>query len=365
MIPAAAETEYHIVVPGFESIIGQKNPIRQLKTFLSNGTLPHALLFTGIDGIGKRLTATQLALALNCTAAHDDTDDRQNAHTACGVCPECRQILSGNHPDVQSVTPEGNLLRIDRIRSLIQTLAMKPFSARHRVVMIDQAQTMNKEAANALLKLLEEPPAHTTLILTAPSRSELLPTIISRCRHIAFTPLSHEDLKILIMDALAIDEARAEPLAAMAGGSFTKARMLANDTWQHQRNWIIRAAGLDTPGTLRTRPLTQALAFSAQLALHKEKVQEHLDMLKTWVRDLSIFRHQPNRIIHRDRKDVIDAVASDMEQSQLLDMWESIEKAQKAVAARANLRLTLDIMVLRMAGVTDMLPGEKTGFASK
>jgi DNA polymerase-3 subunit delta' len=358
VFPGTAETEYHIVVPGFDSIIGQKNPIRQLKTFLSNGTLPHALLFTGIDGIGKRSTATQLALALNCSAAHADTDSRQNALTSCGVCPACRQILSGNHPDVQTVTPEGNLLRIDRIRLLIQTLTMKPFSARHRVVVIDQAQTMNKEAANALLKLLEEPPPHTTLILTALSRSELLPTITSRCRHIAFAPLSHDDLKILLKDSLAMDEAQAEPLAAMADGSFTKARMLANDTWQHQRNWIIRAAGLDTPGALRTRPLTLALAFSAQLALNKEKVQEHLDMLKTWIRDLSIFRHQPSRIINRDRKDLIDAVRSDMDESQLLDMWESIEKAQKAIAARANLRLTLDIMVLRMAGLTDVQPGK-------
>lgn len=365
MFPGAAETEYHIIVPGFDSIIGQKNPIRQLKTFLSNGTLPHALLFTGIDGIGKRLAATELALALNCSITHGDTDGRPNTLTSCGACPACRQILSGNHPDVQSVTPEGNLLRIDRIRLLIQTLAMKPFSARQRVVVIDQAQTMNKEAANALLKLLEEPPPHTTLILTASSRSELLPTITSRCRHIAFAPLSQEDLKSLLTDTLAMDEAQAEPLAAMAGGSFTKARMLANDTWQNQRNWIIQAAGLDHPGKLRTRPLTLALAFATQLALRKEKVQEHLDMLKTWIRDLSIYRHQPNRIINLDRKDLIDTVVSDMDTSQLLGMWESIEKAQKAIAARANLRLTLDIMVLRLAGLTDGRPGNKKEFAGK
>ncbi|MGD9010157.1 MAG: DNA polymerase III subunit delta', partial [Desulfobacteraceae bacterium] len=337
-------------MPGFDSIIGQKHPIRLLKRFLRNGTLPHALLFTGIEGVGKRTAAAEIAMALNCADPQADKKSRRDPSQACGTCPPCRQIRSNNHPDIITVTPHNNLLRIDQIRKLIHALAMKPFSARHRVVIIAKAQTMNPEAANALLKILEEPPQQTTLILTAPHRSELLPTIVSRCRRIAFEPLASEDLQILLADKLGADKKRAQIIVAMAGGSYAKARMLADDTWQYQRSWILRAAGLDAPGELNHRPATEALAFSAQLAQHKDNVMDLLDMLKTWIRDLSIHPYQPGRIINRDRKDLIGAIRSDMDEHRLLDLWDAVEKAQKDIAARANLRLTLDVMALRMAG---------------
>jgi DNA polymerase-3 subunit delta' len=340
-------------VPGFDSIIGQKNPIRLLKKLLRNGTLPHALLFTGIEGVGKRSAAAETAMALNCADPKADPRGRRDPSRACGTCTACRQIQANSHPDIFTVTPQNNLLRIDQIRQLIQTLAMKPFSARHRVVIIDRAQTMNPEAANALLKNLEEPPQQTTLILTAPHRSELLPTIVSRCRQIAFAPLSPEDLQGLLVDRLAMEPKQAQTIGAMAGGSYSKARMLADESWQDQRGWILRAAGLSGPGDLNHRPATLALEFSAQLAQHKEKISELLDIIKIWIRDLAIRPYQPERIINGDREALIDAVRSDVESARLLDLWDAVEKAQKDIAARANLRLTLDVMALRMAGVTD------------
>lgn len=345
--------EDHIIVPGFDSIIGQKHPIRLLKRLLRNGTLPHALLFTGIEGVGKRTAAAEIAMALNCADPQADKKRRRDPSRACGTCPPCRQIRSNSHPDVFTVTPQNNLLRIDQIRKLIHTLTMKPFSARHRVVTIDRAQTMNPEAANALLKILEEPPQQTTLILTALHRSELLPTIVSRCRQIAFEPLSSEDLQILLADKLGMDERQAQTIIPMAGGSYTKARMLADDSWQDQRSWILRAAGLDAPGELDHRPATVALAFSAQLAQHKDKVLDSLDILKTWIRDLTIRPYLPGRIINGDRENLIDAIRSDIDETRLLDLWDTVEKAQKDIAARANLRLTLDVMALRMAGLAD------------
>jgi DNA polymerase-3 subunit delta' len=310
-------------------------------------------LFTGIEGVGKQTAAAEIAMALNCADTQADKKGRPDPSRACGTCPPCRQIRSNSHPDVFTVAPQNNLLRIDQIRKMIHTLAMKPFNARHRVVIIANAQTMNPEAANALLKILEEPPQQTLLILTAPNRSELLPTIVSRCRQIAFEPLASEDLRILLADKLAMDQRQAYKIAAMAGGSYAKARMLADDAWQYRRGWILRAAGLDAPGELNHRPATVALAFSAQLAQQKDKVPDLLDMLKTWIRDLTIHPYQPGRIINRDRKHLIDAIRSDMDETRLLDLWDAVEKAQKDIAARANLRLTLDVMALRMAGLTD------------
>ena len=333
------------IVPGFETIIGQRLPVRILQTLLRSAVIPHALLFTGISGVGKRSAARIVAMALNCRQRRSPGD------APCGKCPSCRQIQSDKHPDIPLLEPQANLLRIDRIRALLATLAMKPFSARHRVVIIAEAHCMNPEAANALLKMLEEPPDHTMLILTASQKSDLLPTIVSRCRHIRFNPLSPRDLTILLKQTPEMDAGYISTAAMLSGGSLTRARQLATPLWQQRRNWVIRAAGLDrpVPRTAASDSMALALAFAGQLAQKKEAVQDLLDILKTWIRDLSILPYHPDLVINNDRRATLDKVRDGMDEKQLLDMWQAVEKAQKDIAARANLRLTVDVMALSMA----------------
>jgi DNA polymerase-3 subunit delta' len=338
-----------IIVPGFETIIGQQLPVRILQTLLRSAVLPHALLFTGVSGVGKRSAARIVAMALNCLKRRLPTDD------PCGKCPSCRQIRNDRHPDIHLTEPQANLLRIDRIRALLSALAMKPFSARHRVVVIADAQCMNPEAANALLKMLEEPPANTMLILTASHKSDLLPTIVSRCRHIRFNPLSPRDLTTLLNQTPEMDAEYAPTAAMLSGGSLTKARQLAMPLWQQRRNWVIRAAGLDGPAPQKSAAMALALAFAGQLAQKKDAVQDLLDILKTWIRDLSILPYHPDLVINSDRIATLEKVRAGMNEKQLLAMWQAVEKAQKDIAARANLRLTVDFMALGMAGFTQTL----------
>jgi DNA polymerase III subunit delta' len=336
-----------IIVPGFETIIGQQQPVRILQTLLRSATLPHAMLFTGPAGVGKRMAARIVAMALNCR------DRRSLQGDPCGECPACRQIHGGKHPDIPLIEPQTNLLRIDQIRELLATLSMKPFSARHRVVIIAEAHCMNPEAANALLKMLEEPPARTMLILTALQKSDLLPTIVSRCRHIRFKPLSPRNLITLLKQAPDIDAGYAPTAAALAGGSLSRAMQLSLPEWQQRRNWVIRAAGLDRPEP-RTdaSAVALALAFAGQLAQKKDMVRDLLDILKTWIRDLSIWPYHPELVINSDHKGTLSKVRAGISEKQLLAMWQAVEKAQKDIAARANLRLTMDAMALGMAGFT-------------
>lgn len=332
-----------MTVPGFDNIIGQKLPIRLLQTFLRNGTLPHALIFSGITGVGKRTTAKVVAMALNCAVGADKA-------APCGQCSSCRKIASNSHPDLLQIEPQGRHLRIDQVRELLRTLAMKPYQAAHRVVIVANAQAMNKEASNALLKILEEPPADTTLILTAQETSDLLPTIISRCRHLHFNPLPSEAIISLLSDADDIDTLFIQTAAALSGGSLTKAAQLATNAWRDQRNWLIAATGLGKPPQQERRPIESALAFAAQLAQKKEQVAELLEMLKTWIRDLSIWPYHPSSVINRDYRDVLAQVRDGLNDQKLMAMWHAVEKAQKDIAAKANLRLTLDVMALSMAG---------------
>jgi DNA polymerase-3 subunit delta' len=304
------------------------------------------MLFTGTAGVGKRTAARIVAMALNCR-------DRANSPgNPCGRCQACRQIQSGNHPDVPLIEPRGNLLRIDQIRSLLAALTMKPFSAKYRVVIIGDAQAMNPEAANALLKMLEEPPANTILILTALQKSDLLPTIVSRCRHIRFNPLNPEDLAALLKKVPEIADDFAQTAASLSGGSFKKAKQLAMPIWQDRRTWLVRAAGLDQPRPSGTgRPsMAMALAFAAQLAQKKDHIQDLLEILKTWIRDLSIWPYHPDLVINSDHKETLGSVRAGLDDRQLLTMWQAVDKAQKDIAAKANLRLTVDVMALSMAG---------------
>lgn len=341
----------NVVVPGFESIIGQQLPIRILQRFISTAMIPHALLFTGIEGVGKRTAARCLAMALHCGASQPATETGSAGVASCRQCRSCRQIADGNHPDTIEIAPRKGVLRIDQIRSLLTALAMRPFGGGRRVVIVADAQAMNAEAGNALLKALEEPPADTILILTARQRTDLLPTIASRCRHIRFSPLAPDDLATLLKKEHGMQDDRARTLAEAADGSVTKALRLSVAGWQEQRDWVLRASGLDQPQLCKTRSATACLTFAARLAQRKETIESDLEILKGWIRDLSVWPYAPRHVIHRDRSATLQGARAGIGERQLMALWEAVELAQKAIAANSNLRLTLDVMALRLSEV--------------
>jgi len=299
-------------------------------------------MFTGIAGIGKRTAAFLFAMALNCDST--DTD------RPCGQCRTCRQIQAGRHPDVIEVAPVKGMVRIDQVRNLLSALAMRPFSAVNRVVIVTNAQAMNAESANALLKVLEEPPADTTIILTALQREDVLPTIASRCRHVRFHPLNTQTLAALLTAAKALPSDQAKTIAEAAEGSYTRARQLVQNDWQSRRDWLVHAAGLDNPAQTR-RPMALALAFSAQLAQKKDVIDLDFEILKAWIRDLSVWQYQPGHIVNKDRSTTLAEISLKLRPEQLLSLWEVLEKAEKDIAANGNLRLTLDAMTLQMAQI--------------
>ncbi|HYR02031.1 MAG TPA: DNA polymerase III subunit delta', partial [Syntrophobacteria bacterium] len=194
---------------GFSEIIGQNRVIRLVRQALRHGRLPHALLFAGLDGVGKRRTALALARVLNCEGA--------SSGDSCDRCLSCRKMASGNHPDLLLVEREGQFIRIDRIRDLQRRLRFRPLEGRKRVILIHEAETMRTEAANALLKILEEPPPDNLFILTAPDSTALLPTIASRCLCLRFQPLTRAAIAAHLTEVHAVPPDRADLVAALAG----------------------------------------------------------------------------------------------------------------------------------------------------
>ena len=171
------------MVERFSGILGQERAVDLLRRYISYGATPHGLLFSGEEGIGKETAALVFVAALLCRAPEEDG--------ACGVCHDCRLFASSSHPNFLKVSPEENskFLRIEEIRTLQEELSLKAFSDRPRVVILNPADRMTPQAANALLKTLEEPPPETRIILIAHRVAGIMPTIVSRCQKVPFFPL--------------------------------------------------------------------------------------------------------------------------------------------------------------------------------
>jgi DNA polymerase-3 subunit delta' len=332
-------------VSGFESIIDQHKPIRLLSAFLQKGTTPHALLFTGIEGVGKRMTALTFAMACNCMNAKQGTQHQDTASNPCLRCRSCRKIKSGNHPDIIFIKPSGPFIRINQIRSLCHTLSMKPYEARQRVVILSEAQAMNPEAGNALLKVLEEPPERTLLILTAIQISDLLPTIVSRCQLIRFNPISLKSIAGFLVEKKGIAPDDAMILATLANGSLSKAILMNQADWIKRRNWLI-----DEIEALPSRSVGPRLAFAERLAKNKDVLADSLEVIKLWLRDLVIYHYDPAKVINRDLVDKIRSAAQRTRVESILSKLDAILSAQKNMSANSNLRLTLEVLTFRLAG---------------
>lgn len=241
----------------WSSLRGHEEPLRQLREALSRGRFSQSYLFVGPAGIGKRRFATLLAQCLFCRAIPDEELE------ACGECSGCRPFLAGSHPDFLLVERESGKreLTIDKFigdkeergrAGLCHDLSLRPSVGNRKIAVIDDADTMNDESANALLKTLEEPPPGAVLILIAASADKLLPTIRSRCQEVRFSPLSDSDLAGLLLDQNLVesdDEARR--VAAVSGGSLVMAAQLIDpqmrELRQILRNWLrsSTAGGID------------------------------------------------------------------------------------------------------------------------
>lgn len=205
----------------FNSIAGNTRVKRILKMALQKGRVPNSLLFCGPEGVGKLRMAKELAIALNCLQAGDE---------ACGDCVPCGAIRAGfddegkagAFPDVMVIQPEKAVIKIDQMKFVKQMAYLKPLSGKRRVFIVDQAETMNEEAANSLLKVLEEPPHFTHIVLVTSNPFRILPTIRSRCQILSFSPITREEIERILLENGYPSE-RARVLAPFVDGNLERA----------------------------------------------------------------------------------------------------------------------------------------------
>ncbi len=210
------------------NLLGHEWAVDMLRRHVTRGDLRHAYLFSGPPGLGRRTLALRLAQALNCERPLAPGEP-------CFNCRTCKQIEAMQHPDLNiiqamddGVAKEGGILRVDQIREVQRTLNLKPYQSQYRVAVFLRFQEANDNAANALLKTLEEAPAHAILILTADTPEQLLPTINSRCEILRLRPLPIEAVAADLIER-GLDEDRSRLLAHISGGRPGFARRLVED----------------------------------------------------------------------------------------------------------------------------------------
>src|SRR6188474_1358748 len=349
----------------FDQIAGNARVKQVLKRMLDSGRLPGALLFAGEEGVGKKLFALEVARALNCRTPRDGQ--------GCGKCSACariakinyperddadewNQIIWTNYPDVGVVVAPKRVLRVEQMRQIEKEANFRPFEGKARVFLIDEADKLNDASANALLKVLEEPPKTSHLILITARPAMLLPTILSRCQMIRFSPLTPDEIETHLTKN-DIDKKTARLRARAAGGSMGRA--LSGDlvTFTSQRKAMLKVLNALVLSDDRAQLLRSAEQLNE--AQYKDEFEERLDVLETLIRDAWMLSLgvDTSRIVNEDLSAELKEVAQKMDSSRAGDWILQIEDLREQLIVNVNRKITVDSLFLVMAG--DVAAGKR------
>lgn len=313
-------------------VVGHDWAVEILSRSVANGRVAHAYLFSGPPQIGKTTLGKVLAQAVNCSGEAPP----------CGVCSSCRRISTGTHPDVRIIQAEGTSIKIDQIRDLQREAALSPVEGRRRVYIIRQIELATTEAANCLLKTLEEPPARVILILTTSDRDVLLPTIVSRCQVLSLHPLPIERVQAVLIER-GVEEQQAHLLARLSAGRLGWALDVVKDPQALQR----RQQRLDEMTALAVQGRTERFAYVAELSRNPEETRQTLDLWLSWWRDLLLLLSGSSiEITNLDRAAELEKASRHYILSQVHSTIIALREAAWQLEHNANPRLVLENLML-------------------
>jgi DNA polymerase III delta' subunit len=315
----------------FDAFIGNRPILERLRKKLREGRFPHALIFSGPEGVGKNACATMMAKALNC--------DKSEAGNFCDACTNCRKIESGTHADVMRITveEEATQIKIAQIRRVLGLLNLQPLEGRSKVFIIDPADALNEEAANALLKSLEEPPENTFFILTTVNANELLLTVRSRCQVYHFTPLTLDDIRGHgINDELTI---------RWSQGSIGRARSLDMERIKSEREAVFDF--LETVIAAREEQFQDLVRLSSDFVRGKQEFEGRLEILAVLIADLLYIKESvPRKVINADVADRLNRLAGQMSDQRLLAMADFLRFMESSLKSYINRQILTDVLAL-------------------
>ncbi len=339
----------------WRDIRGQERPKKILEQAVERDRIHHAYLFTGLEGVGKRLTAMTFSAVINCKN-RPEGDFRD----ACGECSACRKIANGQHPDVMPIAPEdgSRTVKIDQIREVQQAAAKQPHEARSRMVVIDEAHNMSEEAANALLKTLEEPATRMRLFVITDRPHQLLETIISRCQRLRFSALELAEVRAALRERFeegvegdegdeegegeGYDETTIDVAARYGGGSLGRSiHMLESGLLSSRRELIEQVLDGDP------RRIAPILELAEDLGRNNEQLADQLDVLKLFFRDIMVasVSGSDTDLINPDLSELVETYAGRLGTRGAADRLEAIREAQSDIDRNVNGQIVLESLL--------------------
>jgi len=324
------------------NLIGHEWAVDMLKKHVVNGTTRHAYLFAGPPGLGRRTLALRFAQALNCQTPLD-------AGIPCGQCRDCKQIEAMQHADLTVVQADsdGGTLKVDQIREARRMLTFKPYQSKYRVAIFLHFQEANDNAANALLKTLEEAPSYAVLILTADNPEQLLPTIVSRCEVLRLRPLPIEDVRRDLENS-GLETDQANLIAHISGGRPGYARQLLESESLLEK----REDRLNDLQDLIAASRVEKFAYADKLARDKDSMRQAILIWLSYWRDVMLRTAQAETpLVNMDRNVEIEDLAGRLDLSAARGVVSGLEDVLEKMERNVNSRLLAEVMLLDLPKV--------------
>lgn len=344
----------------FNSITGLDYVKDYLQRALRLRRVSHAYIFSADEGCGKKTMAEAFAKTLLCEKYENNTlqgslfaeDEATDGPTnPCNQCTSCKQVESGNHPDLIWVHHEKpNLISIDEIREQVNsTISIRPYKADYKVYIIPDADLMNVQAQNAILKTIEEPPEYAVILLLTSNETGLLETIHSRCVMMRFQPIPDALVKRYLMKELQLPDYKAEGCASYGRGNLGRAVKMATD----DQFYFLKEEALSLAKSCRSLRLPDLLNTVKGMGDHKTEMGEYLDFLLLWFRDVLVFKATGDAqlLVFRDEEFELNLQAQRMSYEGIAQVLEGIEKAQQRLNANVSFDLTMELLVYQMKQV--------------
>ena len=323
----------------FKDILGHEQIKEHFQNAVPTGRISHAYILSGEAGMGRKSLANAFALSLLCEKGLPDP---------CMECHACKQVLSGNHPDLIYVTHEKPAsIGVDDIRKQINdTIQVRPYSSYYKIYIVDEAEKMTAQAQNALLKTIEEPPSYAVILLLTTNPDAFLPTILSRCVQLKLKPLKDSVVKEYLIQSLGVEESQAEIYAAFARGNLGRAIHLAQSE-DFKRMYGVMLTLLKS---VKEADISQLLDYVRTFKEEGFEIHECLDFMQMWYRDVLMYKttKDVNLLIFKDEFSAVKAAGTVSGYDGLEKILNAIDKARVRLDANVNMELAMELMLLTM-----------------